>query len=154
MLVKSIVMNKGSEVFSVSSEQTIADALNLFGERKIGFAVVRDQSGILVGTLSERDVCQALRMYKGTGLEKRVGSVMTENIVTCSLDDPLPKVMALMTGRRTRHLLIMENSQLVGLVSIGDVVKARLDEALEDEVSLRRYIEGTGYSYQAKALDG
>lgn len=153
MLVRSIVITKGPDVFSISSEQTIMDALNLFGERKIGFTVVRDQAGILVGTLSERDICHALRLYKGTGLEKRIGAVMTENIVTCTLNDTLPKIMALMTGRRTRHVLVMEDSQLVGLISIGDVVKARLDEALEDEISLRNYIEGTGYSYQANALD-
>lgn len=153
MLVKSIVIGKGMEVFSISSEGTISEALDLFSERKIGFVVVRDKAGIMVGTLSERDVCKTLQMYREGGLGKRIGAVMTENIVTCSLDDSLPKVMAIMTGRRTRHVLVMEEGLLVGLVSIGDIVKARLDEALDDEVSLRSYIEGTGYSYQSKSLD-
>lgn len=145
MLVKNVLGKKGFDVFSVLPEDTILAVLQIFGIRKIGFAIVGDPVREIQGTISERDICHAIAA--GSGLETVIKDVMTVNIETCSLDDNLAKVMALMTGQRTRHVLVYEGEDIRGIISIGDVVKHRLDETLRDEVAMRRYIEGTGYSY-------
>lgn len=145
MLVKTVLGKKGFDVFSVLPEDTILAVLKTFGIKKIGFAIVGDPVHNIHGTVSERDICHAIAA--GAGIETEIKDVMTVNVETCLLDDNLAKVMALMTGQRTRHVLVYEGDEIRGIISIGDVVKHRLDETLRDEVEMRRYIEGTGYSY-------
>lgn len=145
MHVKTILGEKGFDVFSVLPEDTVLAVLQIFSLRKIGFAIVGDPDRDIQGTVSERDICQA--MASGANLDTEIKDVMTVNFETCSLDDNLAKIMALMTGQRTRHVLVHEGDGIGGIISIGDVVKHRLDETLRDEVAMRRYIEGTGYSY-------
>jgi len=148
MHVKSVLDKKGVEVFSVAPDDTLVTVLKIFRQRKIGFAVVKSKAGGFLGTVSERDICHALAADEsGQGLQTAVKEVMTENIVTCSWDDNLAKVMALMTSKKTRHVLVYDGEEVKGIISIGDVVKHRLDESLQDEVELRRYIAGTGYRY-------
>ncbi|PCI34351.1 MAG: histidine kinase [Alphaproteobacteria bacterium] len=148
MLVKTVLDKKGFDVFSVLPEDTILTVLKIFSIKKIGFSIVGDPLSNIEGTVSERDICQALA--GGAHRDTIIKDVMTLDFATCSLEDNLAKVMALMTEHRTRHVLVYNGTDIRGIISIGDVVKHRLDETLRDEVAMRQYIEGTGYSYLAE----
>lgn len=145
MLVKTVLGKKGFDVFSVLPEDTILAVLKIFSVKKIGFSIVGDPHHSIVGTVSERDICHALA--GGAHRDTPIKDVMTLDFATCSMEDNLAKVMALMTELRTRHVLVYNGTDIRGIISIGDVVKHRLDETLRDEVAMRQYIEGTGYSY-------
>ena len=147
MLVRSVMDKKGHDLYSVSPGDTVLTVLQLFRTKKIGFAIVGDPSSKILGTVSERDICNFMSVESGLGRETVINHVMVDNIVTCSMDDNLPRVMAIMTGQRTRHVLVYDGDDLRGIISIGDVVKHRLDETLHDEEEMRNYIAGTGYSY-------
>ncbi|MFQ5535428.1 MAG: CBS domain-containing protein [Sphingomonadales bacterium] len=147
MLVKSILKAKGSEVFSVDPDDTVQSALRSFNEWKVGFAIVGKLDGKVLGTVSERDICHAMAEFGDKAASMAVREVMTRNVVSCAAEDALPKVMALMTASRTRHVLVMENGAIKGIISIGDLVKHRLDEMLRQEESMLDYIAGTGYSF-------
>ena len=147
MYVKTVMVKKGFDVFSVSPDDTVLEVLQLFSAQKIGFAVVGDIPDNIVGTISERDICHALSHAPGIGRDAAIKKVMTKNILYCDMEDSLTKVMAIMTGRRSRHVLVRNLSDFIGIISIGDVVKYRLDESLHDEEDLRKYIQGTGYTY-------
>ena len=121
------------------------DVLQVFQDNNIGFVVVSRSPGECLGTLSERDCCNAVAEHGTEAPMMRVADIMNRSAATCSAQDRLPLVMAIMTQRRTRHLLVMNGNALVGVVSIGDVVKHRLDESLRTEQALRDYISGTGY---------
>lgn len=146
MFVRKILRMKGFDVFSVVPDETVRGVVRIFGERKIGFAIVGDPKGEVIGTISERDVCHAV-CAKGEGaVTMLVRDIMTRNVVSCALHDTLPKVMALMTERRTRHILVMEGGAIKGVVSGGDLLKHRLDEVLRQEKSMRDFIAGSDYS--------
>jgi CBS domain-containing protein len=116
-------------------------------QEKIGFAVVGNVPEDIVGTISERDICHALASEDGLGRATHISQVMTDNIVYCDLNDNLNTVRAIMTGHKSRHVLVKDAGNFVGIISIGDVVKHALDEALHDEEDLLNYIQGTGYNY-------
>ncbi len=145
MLVGEILRFKASEVISVTPGQTMVEVLRLFRENNIGFVVVSRSPGEYLGTLSERDCCNAVAEHGAAAPMMRVANIMNSNVATCSAQDRLPLVMALMTKRRTRHVLVMDGNDVVGVVSIGDVVKHRLDESIRTEQALHDYIAGTGY---------
>lgn len=145
MLVGEIVKNKGVGVIAVAPDQTMVDVLRLFREKNIGFVVVSGSPGEYLGTLSERDCCNAVAEYGAQAPVMRVADVMNRTVATCSTRDLLPLVMAIMTERRTRHVLVRDGDAVVGVVSIGDVVKHRLDEAQRTEQDLHDYICGTNY---------
>ncbi len=145
MLVCQILKIKAPEVVSVTPGQTMVEVLRLFRENNIGFVVVSRFPGDCVGTLSERDCCNAVAEHGTKAPMMRVAEIMNRNVATCSAQDFLPSVMATMTERRTRHVLVMDGGTPVGIVSIGDVVKHRLDELMSNEQVLHDYIAGTGY---------
>jgi CBS domain-containing protein len=145
MLVGEILKTKAPEIISVTPDQTMVDVLRLFRANNIGFVVVCRGTGEYLGTLSERDCCNAVAEHGAAAPMMRVMDIMTRNVPTCSVQDGLPLVMAIMTKRRTRHVLVTDSSTTIGIVSIGDVVKHRLDESLRNEQSLHDYIAGTGY---------
>ncbi|MFD2055530.1 CBS domain-containing protein [Mesorhizobium calcicola] len=145
MLVCQILKTKAPEVISVTPSQTMVEVLGLFRENNIGFVVVGRFPGQCLGTLSERDCCNAVAEYGTEAPLMRVADIMNRSVATCSTQDLLPSVMATMTKRRTRHVLVMDGSTTVGVVSIGDVVKHRLDELMSNEQVLYDYIAGTGY---------
>jgi CBS domain-containing protein len=145
MLVCEILKTKAPEVISVTPDQTMVEVLRLFRDNNIGFVVVSRWSGEYLGTLSERDCCYAVAEHGTEAPMMRVADFMNHSVATCSAQDGLPLVMAVMTKRRTRHVLVMDGSAPVGVVSIGDVVKHRLDELLRNEQMLHEYICGTGY---------
>lgn len=149
MFVQDILRSKGSEVVAVSSDATAADVARLFRDKQIGFAIIRhdEATGAVIGTISERDVVQALARLDEAVASAKVSALMTTNIVTCAYDDTIETVMELMTERRTRHVLVYDKGgTLMGVLSIGDMLKNRLDEMLMTEKSMRQYISGGTYN--------
>jgi CBS domain-containing protein len=144
MLVCEILKTKTPEVISVTPDQMMVEVLRLFRDNNIGFVVVSDSPGEYLGTLSERDCCNAVAEHGTAAPMMRVADIMNRSVATCSAKDGLPLVMAIMTKRRTRHVLVMDGDAPIGVVSIGDVVKHRLDESLRNEQALHDYIVGTG----------
>ncbi|RWM28220.1 CBS domain-containing protein [Mesorhizobium sp.] len=145
MLVCQILKSKAPEVVSVTPSQTMVEVLRLFRENNIGFVVVSRFPGDWMGTLSERDCCNAVAEHGTKAPLMRVAEIMNSNVATCSTQDLLPSVMAIMTERRTRHVLVVDGRKIIGVVSIGDVVKHRLEELMSNEQVLYDYIAGTGY---------
>ena len=137
MRVADIIRQKGDEVGTVLPTSSIAEAVAQLRSLGVGAVVVSGDGASLEGILSERDIVRRLDEDGASVLDRRVDEIMTSDVVTCSLDDTLADLMAVMTERRIRHIPVMEQSRLGGLVSIGDVVKGRLQE-LEDE---RRHLE-------------
>ncbi|TCU29162.1 CBS domain protein [Rhizobium azibense] len=145
MFVGEIMKNKGVGVIAVDRDQTMVEVLRLFRENNIGFVVVGQSDGEYLGSLSERDCCNAIAEYGAAAAMMRAADIMNRNVATCSTRDLLPVAMGIMTRRRTRHVLVMDGDNVVGVVSIGDVVKHRLDEAQRTEQDLQDYICGTRY---------
>ena len=145
MLVGEILKTMAPEVISVTPDQTMVEVLRVFRDNNIGFVVVSRWTGDYLGTLSERDCCNAVAEHGIKAPMMRATDIMNRSVATCSVHDGLPLVMAIMTERRTRHVLVMDGNAAVGVVSIGDVVKHRLDELVYNEQVLHDYIAGVGY---------
>jgi CBS domain-containing protein len=145
MYVGEIMKNKGAGVVAVTGDQTVVEVLRLFRDNNIGFVVVGQPNGKHLGTLSERDCCNAVAEYGAAAAVMHVEDVMNRNVATCSTRDLLPVAMEIMTERRTRHVLVMDEDDIVGVVSIGDVVKHRLEEARVTQQELQDYICGARY---------
>jgi CBS domain-containing protein len=142
MDVNTILRNKGRSVAMIHSAATIERAVALLRSRGIGALVVSDDGESVDGIVSERDVVDALALYGGELLALQVSEVMTAPAVTCTPDDSVAELMAEMTNRRIRHLPVMRNGKLCGIVSIGDLVKSRLDEIEYEADSMRSFIAG------------
>jgi CBS domain-containing protein len=140
MNVKSILDSKGNDVATVEPTADIASAVSVLATRNIGALVVTDTNQQAVGIISERDIIRELA-YRGLEtLQQAVGEVMTRKLVTCSRADTISNVMELMTAGRFRHLPVVERGHLIGIISIGDVVKHRLQEIETESATLRDYI--------------
>lgn len=142
MNVDAILRDKGDTVVTIAPDATIAQAVSLLRVRRIGALVVSGDGITPEGMLSERDLVRGLAQDGALLLQRRVEEIMTRAVVTCGRNDSLADLMALMTERRIRHLPVMHSGRLVGLVSIGDVVKNRLDEIESEAQSLKTYIAG------------
>jgi CBS domain-containing protein len=142
MKVSHLLETKGSEVSTVSQERTVKDAVALLKERGIGALVVTGVSPPLVGMFSERDVVRALATSGEKALDQKVADLMSRDVVTCTLATDLNELMTTMTERRFRHVPVVEDDRLLGLISIGDVVKARLEELEHDKRDLLDYVSG------------
>jgi CBS domain-containing protein len=142
MLIAQILAGKGSDVVTTRPDATLAEVANLLKARRIGAVVVIDPAGGLRGIISERDLACGLADHGAKLLEMRVSQLMTADVVTCSPEDGIGQLMHTMTERRFRHLPVIEDGRMIGIISIGDVVKHRLQE-LEAETSLLQdYIAG------------
>ncbi|MEQ9146465.1 MAG: CBS domain-containing protein [Parvibaculaceae bacterium] len=139
MNVEVILKSKGSEVTTIASNETLGSCVKLLSERKIGAVVVVDD-GKVRGILSERDIVRALAAAGAEAMDLPVGQVMTANVITCTRDDTIDQLMDAMTGGRFRHIPVIENDELIGIVSIGDVVKHRIAETEMEAEQLRLYI--------------
>lgn len=142
MNVDAILKVKGDVVVTIAPAATIANAIELLREKRIGAVVVTSDGRTPQGILSERDVVRGLGAHGAALLTRRVEEIMTRAVVTCAPGDRVADLMALMTERRIRHLPVIRNGALAGLVSIGDVVKNRLDEIELETSSLKTYIAG------------
>lgn len=143
MNVQSIIGGKGSDVATIPQTATLRDAVKALGERRIGALVVSGDGRAIEGIVSERDIVRATATLGATALDSSVGSVMSTDVITCAAGDGVDRLMSLMTERRIRHLPVVdERGHLTGIVSIGDVVKARLSELEHENHALAEYISG------------
>lgn len=140
MYVRDILRDKGDDVVSLATTEPLANGLALMAEKHIGAVLVIDPDGTIVGILSERDIVTALHTYGEGVFGKTVGDLMTSKVVTCSPQDPIVAIMGMMTAKRFRHVPVLEEGKLVGLISIGDVVKFRIEETEAEAEALRKYI--------------
>ena len=144
MHVAAVIKRKGSSVVSITPDRTIADATNLLTENRIGAVLVLDSNQGIRGIISERDIIRALSKYGADALTHRVEALMTQDVQQCSPKDTIAEVMTTMTTRRFRHLPVVEDGKLLGMISIGDVVKQRLDDTELEVETLRGYVTGQG----------
>ena len=140
MTVKDVLAVKGSDVATIEPSADLATAAKMLAARRIGALLVLGADRRVAGILSERDIVRALAADGSAALEKPVSSVMTRKVVSCSPVDTLNGLMELMTTGKFRHLPVLEQNQLVGVISIGDVVKWRLQELEHEQDELRDYI--------------
>ena len=142
MNVEAILRGKGRAVATIRPDQTIAVALAALRDRNIGALVVSEDGESVDGIISERDIVHWLADHGSELLSLNVAEVMTRPVTTCDPDDSVADLMAEMTNRRIRHFPVMRNGRLCGIVSIGDLVKSRLDEIEYEAHSLRSFIAG------------
>jgi CBS domain-containing protein len=142
MNVHTILRGKGKSVVTIHPDATIERAVAVLRLRGIGALVVSDDGEKVAGILSERDIVDALGQYGAELLAVSVSEVMTCPVVTCEPEDSVADLMAEMTNRRIRHFPVVESGRLVGIVSIGDLVKSRLDEIEYVAHSMRSFIAG------------
>jgi CBS domain-containing protein len=140
MFVSDILAQKGSLVFSVTPGTSVAQISQQLSTRRIGSVLVLDDDSSVAGIVSERDLVRAFASHGAKAMELEARHVMTRDVVTCDPDDSIDQVMGTMTRGRFRHLPVVRHGELLGLVSIGDVVKARLEEAEHETEALKAYI--------------
>lgn len=142
MKVSQILQIKGRDVTTVAPEDAVLDVVAQLKSRRIGAVVVLDSSGQIAGILSERDVVHALADHGSDLTRLKVGDLMTKTVTTCTPSQDVNDVMRQMTTGRFRHVPVVEGGKLAGLVSIGDAVKARIEELEHEREALQHYITG------------
>ena len=143
MLVRQILgMKGGNDVVTLASGAAVSDAARVLSEKKIGAIVVTAEGGSPAGILSERDIVRELGRRGGSCLTDTVDTLMTREMVSCTPDETADQVLGKMTEGRFRHMPVMENGAMAGLISIGDVVKARLSELSMEKDALEGMIKG------------
>jgi CBS domain-containing protein len=140
MHVAAILKAKGRAVETVAADETLGTVVALLAERRIGAVVVSQPSRPIAGIVSERDIVRMLARHGAATLALPVSEAMTRDVVTCRETDTLDELMSRMTEGRFRHLPVEDNGQLVGIVSIGDVVKHRVAEVELEASAMRDYI--------------
>ena len=140
MTVRAILDTKGHNVQGVAPDAKLSAAVKILGERKIG-AVLVMSGGRIEGILSERDIVRVLGERGASVLEEPVSAVMTRKVISCKQSDTVAAIMEMMTHGKFRHLPVVEDSKVVGLISIGDVVKQRVMEYEREQEALRDYIK-------------
>ncbi|HEX4080494.1 MAG TPA: CBS domain-containing protein [Rhizomicrobium sp.] len=144
MLVRQILREKGRDVVTIGGDATLSEAARLLARRRIGALVVGDGDGGVAGILSERDIVRAVAENSVGALGQTVDRHMTRIVLTCSESDTVDELMETMTHGRFRHIPVVEDERLCGIVSIGDVVKTRIAETVREAESLREYIAVAG----------
>jgi len=140
MLVDTILQTKGVVVHTLPETDTLADAVAMLNAHNIGAVVITDAGGSIIGILSERDIVRRLGKDPSGTLALSIGDCMTRGVVTCARDTNIAEVMERMTRFRIRHMPVAEGDDLIGIVSIGDVVKFKIEEAEHEAEVLREYI--------------
>jgi CBS domain-containing protein len=142
MRIRQVLTVKGDDVVTVAPQSTVRDLVELLAEHNIGAVVVSDSSGSVLGIVSERDVVRRLLSLDGL-LDTPVSEIMTETVHTCGPDDNVNTLMATMTEHRVRHIPVVVDDRLHGIVSIGDMVKARMSELQFERDQLETYVSGS-----------
>jgi CBS domain-containing protein len=142
MTVAAILKTKGRTIVAARPTDTIADVARQLAEHHIGAVVVRDAVGQLVGIISERDIVMALPVHGAEVLDMTAAQLMTRELGTATLRTTEAEALAMMTTGRFRHLPVMEHGEMVGLISIGDVVKARIMQQDAEVETMRAYVSG------------
>lgn len=140
MTVKAILSRKGNDVLTIEPNATLAAAIKLLADRKIGAVVITGAERQVIGILSERDIVRAFAASGPAALDEQVGQVMTRKVMTCDEAETISSLMERMTQGKFRHLPVVEHGRLAGIISIGDVVKYRLEEMEKESSALREYI--------------
>ena len=140
MNVAAILNVKGRLVTTAASTATVEDVARILGSKRIGAVVIVDDAGHVEGIVSERDIVRAIGARGASCLGTNVGSIMTREVVTCRPDESLDQLMSTMTAGRFRHAPVVENGQLIGIVSIGDAVKHHIAEVEQEASALKTYV--------------
>ena len=138
--VSDVLRHKGDRVVTLMPQQTVAAAVQVLTKNRIGAAPVVDEEGRIVGIVSERDIVRGMSEHAGALLALPVDQLMTREVKTCLPEDRLVDLMNVMTLQRIRHLPVVQKGALCGIISIGDVVKQRLEEVQSEVEDLQRYI--------------
>ncbi len=144
MRISDVLRNKGTDVFTVRPDTPVRDFLAIMAEHKIGACVISEDGRILAGIVSERDIAKALHTRGAELLADPVSSIATIDVLTSTPEESLDNLMRMMTDRRVRHIPVVVDGELAGLVSIGDVVKHRMDELESERQHLVDYISSAG----------
>lgn len=140
--VETILKGKGYDIITVTPDTTVIDTAHLPRKHRIGSVLALCEDGEIAGVVSERDIVRSLSEVGRKVLDKPVSEIMTKKVVTCSPTDNMEFILACMTDRRVRHLPVMDHGQLIGIISIGDVVKTRINELEAESSALKSYISG------------
>jgi CBS domain-containing protein len=140
MKIRDILATKGSHVHGIGVDDTVLDAVARLVELRIGALLVRDARGAVAGIISERDVLRECQHHGAELGQRRVGAVMTRDLVVCGGDDDIDHAMSVMTARRIRHLPVMDGDRVAGMISIGDLVKATIEQTNGENRFLKEYI--------------
>lgn len=142
MNVEIILKTKGSEVATTKPDTSLAEVAGELANRKIGALVVSADGGTVDGIVSERDIVRSIADAGAAALDKPVSSAMTRDVFTCALNDSVQELMTTMSQKRIRHLPVTADGKLCGMISIGDVVKYRIEEVEYEAEALRGFIAG------------
>ena len=140
MKLAELLQGKSGEIHKIGVDQNIAEAATSLTQHKIGALLVEDAAGKIVGILSERDIVRGMGPHGADLHDVAVSELMTRDVIHCSPDDTVNKAMAMMTDRRIRHLPVYDGDELVGFLSIGDLVKCRIMEVQAEAEAMRQYI--------------
>jgi CBS domain-containing protein len=140
MTVRAILAEKGNDVVTLASNFSVADAIALLAKHRIGALIVADDNRVIQGILSERDIVRSLAEDGAGALGRGVSELMTANVKVCTEAHTVNEVMEIMTRGRFRHLPVERDGKLIGVVSIGDVVKRRIEEVQREAEEIRSYI--------------
>ena len=141
MQVSAILKSKGPSVATIGADETVAVAVAELARRNVGALVVSSDGRLVEGIISERDITRALDGVGGAILDKPIRMIMSSSVQTVSPDEEVEALAVLMTERRVRHLPVLSDGVLAGIVSIGDVVKSRIEELEQDREALFKYID-------------
>ena len=139
MRIADVLRNKGAAVSTINQEATVQELLAGLAEHNIGAMVVVD-AGSVVGMVSERDVVRQLHAHGASVMSRPISTIMTATVATCTKSDTVDSISLLMTKNRVRHVPVLDGEELVGIVSIGDVVKTRMEELEAEQQQLHSYI--------------
>lgn len=141
MILEQILREKGGQVFSVAESATLREAAELLDARKVGAMVILNEAGMVIGVISERDIVKAIARSGAAALKSTVSDSMSRQVVFAKPSDTVEQSMDSMTDRRIRHLPVVAGQRLMGVVSIGDLVKWRIAEAAAEVAAIRSYIQ-------------
>lgn len=142
MFIQQILTSKGDDIITIGPSAKLADVAKLMSKERVGAVVVLDDDANIAGIVSERDITRGLAEHGADILTMTADKVMTADVVTCRPEDGIDKLMQKMTTGRFRHIPVMDKGKMVGIVSIGDIVKFRLEELEAEASMLQNYIAG------------
>jgi CBS domain-containing protein len=142
MTVKNILNKKGRAVTTISAHDTLAHAVHELTSKRIGALLVVSNEEVLDGILSERDIVKSLNTFGSHALDRKVETAMTREVMSASENDSVADIMEKMTQGRFRHMPVLDKGMIVGMISIGDIVKARLTEMEQESEQLKSYVSG------------
>jgi len=140
MTVAAILAQKGNSVLTVEKTGDVSLVAGILAKNKIGAVVVTNEDGTVCGIISERDIVRVLAEHGADGLSRPISSCMTSKVISCSVHDTVNEVMEKMTAGRFRHMPIIDQNKLGGIISIGDVVKRKIEQTEREAEEMRNYI--------------